>query len=81
MKKVARRPNIAKTAEVKARNKSGTWAMMALTESTAKRRSVTSRQQTTRKSMVALHWYACSGSRSSSWCEAKSTVPYLTSRR
>mmetsp|Transcript_100437 Transcript_100437/g.259415 ORF Transcript_100437/g.259415 Transcript_100437/m.259415 type:complete len:209 (-) Transcript_100437:331-957(-) len=42
MKKVARRPSIANTAEVYARKRSFTWATIALTESTAKRRSLSS---------------------------------------
>mmetsp|Transcript_106797 Transcript_106797/g.278875 ORF Transcript_106797/g.278875 Transcript_106797/m.278875 type:complete len:207 (-) Transcript_106797:831-1451(-) len=78
MKKVARRPSIAKTADVYARNRSLTCATMALTESTAKRMSLISRQHRTRKSMVAR---SCVRLRpparvASAACLDKSTAPY-----
>merc|ERR1740130_46289 len=53
MKNVARRPSIAKTAQVYARKRSGTCATIALTESTANKISLISKHDTTRNSIVA----------------------------
>merc|ERR1719316_2460161 len=74
MKNIARRPSIAKTAEVYAKKRSGTWATIALTESTANRISLISKQITTRKSIVARVWVLTPGC--AVRMAAKSTDPY-----